>query len=470
MEAPLKHLRLFRRHEAACLHGYAKEFRIYESDVEKRKGKTSVKDCTCPISAEGSLIHPDGRKHYLRPKSTGERTWENAKARAAAWEAQGDVQPLAEYQDPRTVLVSVEDAGKEFLRLKNGQNLDSETIKQHTAWVGDRLVPFAERHGIANIQQMDNAKVWADFRYSWVNLNPFKNRKPKTGDELKLTLGPRTAKRLLSTTRNFIRFAISREWLTKEWASKQYGLFISTSVEPKEPFSDEELEYIYKATSLKTDGKGFRTKRTKTRNGDMVQNAWEILVFLWTLQYTGLRISDAVQLESNQLVRFENFGYTHAIAFHPQKTHQSRQQGNFVHIPIPNGNFPGHPNLVKALQDLPLKHGRYFFRGGTTDVGYDITNWGSRVQDIFTLAEKLMAQDGKAFLEHPHPHKMRHTFAARLLQAGVSLRIVAQYLGDTEATVRKHYAKFCLAEQVEAASVMATVHTREIPQLRLVKA
>jgi len=31
---------------------------------------------------------------------------------------------------------------------------------------------------------------------------------------------------------------------------------------------------------------------------------------------------------------------------------------------------------------------------------------------------------------------------------------VAQYLGDTEDMVRTHYAKFCVAEQVEAAKVL----------------
>ena len=68
----------------------------------------------------------------------------------------------------------------------------------------------------------------------------------------------------------------------------------------------------------------------------------------------------------------------------------------------------------------------------------------------------LPLRNGTHFAEHPHPHKFRHTFAATLLSTGVvSLRIVAQYLGDTEQTVRKHYAKFCLSEQLEAAAVYA---------------
>ena len=32
---------------------------------------------------------------------------------------------------------------------------------------------------------------------------------------------------------------------------------------------------------------------------------------------------------------------------------------------------------------------------------------------------------------------------------------VASYIGDTEEIVRKHYAKFCIAEQVEAAKSLS---------------
>lgn len=226
-------------------------------------------------------------------------------------------------------------------------------------------------------------------------------------------------------------------------------------IEPKEPFSDVELDYIYKATELKTDGHGFKVKRTGQ------QNAWEVLVFIWTLRYTGLRISDVVRLERNQLVPFNVKGYTHAVWCHPMKT-KDRRQVNFVHIPVQADNLPGHPNLVNALQELPVKQGRYFFLGGVGKLSTNISSWRSRLADIFAIAEKIMEQDGLPlrngthFAERPHPHKFRHTFAATLLSTGiVPLRVVAQYLGDTEQTVRKHYSKFCLSEQMEAASVFA---------------
>jgi len=140
--------------------------------------------------------------------------------------------------------------------------------------------------------------------------------------------------------------------LSDNWASKKHKIIAYTRVEPKEPFSDEDLFYIYKAWEFVTDGH----KRVRTQNG------FEALVFAWTLRLAGLRISDVTSLDISQLVPFEHAGFSHAVWCHPSKTRG--KEGNFVHIPIPGKDQmeSGHPNLVAALQSLPLKHARYFFR------------------------------------------------------------------------------------------------------------
>src|ERR1022692_2541433 len=206
-----------------------------------------------------------------------------------------------------------------------------------------------------------------------------------------------------------MRFCVSREWLSDNWASAEHGMKASKVIEPKEPFSDQELEYIYKATELKTDGHGFKVKRTGQ------QNSREILVFIWTLRYTGLRISDVVRLERRQLVPFNAYGYTHALGCHPMKTKEQREV-NFVHIPIQSHNLPGHPNLVKALQDLPEKQGGHFFWSGKGKLRTNISSWRSRVNDIFTLFMAFQGQryfhvgggpDGEGRSAHEEWHAFR---------------------------------------------------------------
>src|SRR5580658_1664137 len=452
---PPANLKLFRRHESSCAREYRKDFRIYEEDTIKRKRRETVADCSCSIYAEGTL-YKKNVKMYVRPKNTGTRNWEDARKVREHWIEWGGTEPPLEQADPTDELVAVPKAVQRYLTTKRNQpGVGDERLADVKRLLELRLVPFTGSIGITFIQEMDSPGVWADFRDSWKNLNPLHNRKPKPGETVPaITLAKNTASKHVGTLREFLRFCVSREWLSDNWASAEHGMKASKVIEPKEPFSDAELEYIFKATKMKTDGHGYKVKRTGR------QNAWEILVFIWTLRYTGMRISDVVQLDRRQLVPFNAYGHTHAIWCHPMKT-KAQREVNFVHIPIQADNLPGHPNLVKALQELPERQGGYFFWSGKGKLRTNITAWRSRVNDILTLAEDLMAKDGLTkkngthFRERPHPHKFRHTFAAKLLQVGVPLRIVAQYLGDTEQTVRKHYAKFCKAEQVEAAGVLA---------------
>src|ERR1035438_73442 len=170
MEAP--RLKLFRRHSADCDHKppYPKEFRIYEADVQKRKGQKPVEDCNCVISAEGTLVKPDGRKEYLRPKATGQHTWTGAHQVADQWQQWGGTQsPVEEYTNPVEELVTMEAAANEFPGVKANQKVSEDTVNSNESLVNDRLLPFAFNKGITHIQQMDNAQIWSDFRSSWTS-------------------------------------------------------------------------------------------------------------------------------------------------------------------------------------------------------------------------------------------------------------------------------------------------------------
>jgi integrase len=457
-------LKLFRRHESKCARGYAKDFRIYEHDSPKttRKGQ-----CDCPIYAEGKLESGT----YVRPKGTGQRSWDLARNEIARWETATQLQAPAADEGGEYTLVSVNDAVTSFYAntQENGASQERMVALEHLFTL--RLVPFSKEHRIQYIQEMDNAQAWQKFRQSWRNLNPHKNRKPEPGQEnLDKPLSDSTRSRFTTDLRSFLSYCESCEWLSDNWASRKHKMIAYTKVEPKEPFSDEDLFYIYKAWEFVTDGKGYSNKRLGMQNG------FEALVFAWTLRYTGLRISDVTALDVSQLVPFQHAGFSHAIWCHPSKTRG--KEGNFVNIPIPGKNQMGlgHPNLVAALQSLPPKHGRYFFLGGgplpTRDteewrnrIKKSSTNWRERINRLFQIAEKLMREDGKTFSVHPHPHRFRHTFCANLLQAGVSLRTVASYIGDTEEIVRKHYAKFCIAEQVEAAKSLDSAMAKHVPTL-----
>ena len=452
---PYLTLKLFRRHEAKCEQGYPKDERVYEHDSVRLTGKAQ---CSCPVYAEGKL--PGGS--YQRPKSTGSRTFEQARLLVQHWGTAPEA-PTASATSGyrlRTVVEAVED----FTGTCRARGVTSERMLQFEHLLELRLIPFAAAKRIDYIQEMDNAEIWGQFRRSWKNENPNRNRPVAEPDQVAVRpLGKGTVCRMIGDLRMFVKHCISREWLSENWTTREHGMVGDSRVDPKEPFTEEDLVYIYRASEHMTDGRGFGAKRTGTRNG------FEDLVFVWVLRYSGLRIGDAVALTADNLVEFAEGRYTHSIWCNPRKT--NCKDANFVNVPIPNGNFPGHPNVVAALETMPLKHGHYFFLGGgpvpppgtpefRDRIKSATTTWRKRLDRLFRVADSLLADDGKAFTVKPHPHRFRHTFCARLLQLHVPLRVVAQYVGDTEDTVRKHYAKFCVAEQRAAARLVDEAMSR----------
>ena len=421
-------LTLFRRHSKTCTAGYPKDQRIFEHDSTR---STKKKQCDCTIVAQGTL--PSGK--FLKHPSTGESDFARAHLIAARWWEWGDVTPPAEVvreneqrQEIKTA-TTVEDAATEFLAVKKAENVSKGIVSDHRILLEDRLVPFARGKKIEYIQQMDNARAWSAFRQSWINLNPLQNR--KSADEVipEMALSPNTAKRLLGQTREFIRFAIGRGWLTQEWAAPKY-LKVVTKPEPKEPFSDDDVDAIFNATQFVTD-------RGKT--GQF--NSKELLVFCNVLRHSGLRISDATKLEKANLVPRPGDPKNYSLHVFQQKTKK------WAFIPIPSGDIPGAPNVAALLQSLPLTEGKYFFLGGKLVLASNVKSWAERLRKLFRIAEEKYGP----LSVHPHPHRFRHTFAARLLEQGMDVRDVAEFLGDTVAVVVKHYAKFTAKQQEIAA-------------------
>src|ERR1035438_2301536 len=52
------------------------------------------------------------------------------------------------------------------------------------------------------------------------------------------------------------------------------------------------------------------------------------------------------------------------------------------------------------------------------------------------------------------PHRFRHTFARIILQRGVSVRDVADLLGNSEQMVRKHYAAWIPERQERLTKIL----------------
>ena len=83
----------------------------------------------------------------------------------------------------------------------------------------------------------------------------------------------------------------------------------------------------------------------------------------------------------------------------------------------------------------------------TTDINVITDLWRRRLNRLWDLCGPWKSK--------PHPHRFRHTFARILLQKpGVTVRDVAELLGDTEDMVLRHYGAWIPERQERLTRVL----------------
>ena len=125
--------------------------------------------------------------------------------------------------------------------------------------------------------------------------------------------------------------------------------------------------------------------------------------------------------------------------------------------------LPVHTDLQAALDLLPLPRGAnspdcpYFFWSG---------NGGTHaaIRDARRTLEAVYAKSGVA---QACSHRFRHTLATEILEMGGTFEEAADVLGDTEAIVRKHYAKWSARRQARISDLLARIWHAKNPCAQL---
>jgi integrase len=165
------------------------------------------------------------------------------------------------------------------------------------------------------------------------------------------------------------------------------------------PFTDDELKRIWVAAKADTNSR--------------------LYALALLMRFSGLRISDAVGLRIDQI----KDGH---LSLRTQKAHTD------VSVPLP-------APVLTALDSFKPASAAYYFWNGEAN----LTAVAGYYRDYYFRRAFIAAKiDGK-----PHPHQFRHTFASKLLLAGVSLVELAALLGNSVRVVEKHYSKWVRARQ-----------------------
>jgi site-specific recombinase XerD len=403
-------LNLYRRHGSNCPGGRALHEMTYEAD-ELRRG---WKKCNCPIYASGTL----GRK--FKRRNTECRSWDEAKAVITPWEEtqSWDARnpgPIALIPEPRREFeaepngVTIAEATESFLANRQNRGIAQPTQRKYRTFV-KQLRAYCDSRGYVRLEQltvMDMDRFYA----SWKD-------------------GKRSRAKKLERLKGFIRFCLKRKWITENISEDLEAPEGSSIPANKTPFSDSELNRIYRACNAlggpTPTGPGYRNW-----SGEDVKD------FIMLSIYTGLRISDVATFDITRRLKGNDVFL---------RMHKTKKE---LYTWIPDW-------LVERLRAREQKHGAVIFNcGASTEMSTIAELWRRKLARVFNLAGN--------FDERPTPHRFRHTFVRILLESGVPIADVAELIGDTEDVVRRHYAKWVPERQARLTNILRDAFNSKLP-------
>jgi integrase len=255
------------------------------------------------------------------------------------------------------------------------------------------------------------------------------------------SVAPQTAAKNMSTVKAFFEYCLANEWLTRNPArhikKKRTRNAADKRNEQKLPFSDDELKDMYEACRTSYGNRPLRWDRSIHHRRAIGQvsrynSKWtgqDLADFISVSVYTGLRISDV-------------------STFHISRMHETGEiqirttkAGTHVYTWVPEW-------LQERIRTRSDEVGPYIFgEHQTADINVVTDIWRRKLKNLWKLCGP--------WKEKPTPHRFRHTFARILLQRpGVTVRDVAELLGNSEQMVRKHYAAWIPERQERLTAVL----------------
>lgn len=293
------------------------------------------------------------------------------------------------------------DAVKEYLADCAARNLTPATLKGYRI-----LLAFLENSCPLMLRDVDTGAL-SRFRQSRM----VRERNVKAGTHMKE----------LTYLRSFFAFCVSRGWIDSNPASALKAPKADRM--PTMPFTKEEVAAMLEACD--------RLDLTKTLISFSRAKSKALLL---TLLYTGLRISDVVQLRRSAV---DDSG---RLLLRVMKTK----------VPL---YIPLRPEVADALKALP-NDSPFFFWNGTSALATGISTARRTVERIAKTAG----------VSNAIPHRFRDTFSVSLLESGADLRTVQLLLGHTSIkTTELHYAPFVPTMQQRLTDAVSVLHFSGAP-------
>jgi integrase len=242
-----------------------------------------------------------------------------------------------------------------------------------------------------------------------------------------------TMRQNLIVLRTFGNWAVKRGWMPRNWFA-----WIDLPSDPggqTQPFSEDEVAALLAACDQLAGGFHCTADRSRKR----------ARALLLVLLYTGLRISDAVQLRRDR-IDAEGRMFMRIL-----------KNGEPIYLKL-------KPSVIQALNALPeadnLRPGYFFWTTGSTLIS------------ACTLYRKtLKFIQAHAGVEDVRPHRFRDTFAKAVLDLGHPLSTLQLLLGHKNiSTTERYYRHFSRQQQNLMDAALDSLDFEKAPRTPLVNA
>jgi len=264
-----------------------------------------------------------------------------------------------------------------------------EGIRRYMAECAARHLEHGTLRSYRSLFNLFESFVGAGTRISEIDLNTIQKFRQSR------QVAPGTQRKEIEYLRGLFGFWLDHGWATVNIAKKvkppkQDG--VSTM-----PFEPDEVKAMLKACGL---GEG------DNYGGDRGRRRAKALVL--TMLYTGLRISDVIQLARTRLKEGKLLMRT-------------MKSGRDLYISL-------HGDALDALNALPVESDEFFFWSGK-----------SKLDSAINSARRAIDRIGRLAQVKARPHRFRDTFACELLLSGVDIRTVSLLLGHSSVAITERY-------------------------------
>jgi integrase/recombinase XerD len=299
--------------------------------------------------------------------------------------------------------LTISDCIQKFLD-QHGEDVSDKTKAQHKL-VLERLEAYAKTKNKFHVHDL-TVDLIEDFKTYGMN-------------EVKKSTSRATA---VSKLKVFLKEALRRGWITEPLHMKVKS--VKANYEQKLPYTDDEVKLIFDwAGKLNGGTTGYASKPATFR------------LLLEFMLLTGLRVSDAIRFDPRQCFKSQQM---FVYSFVPTKKRRNEK-----------------PKKIKTYLTETLKTAIDKCDGFSTTFPFAYRSFADDAQER-AVYERMQELGKRCRVDDCRPHRLRDTFAVRLLLKGMALEDVSRLLGHSSVAItEKYYAAWVLDRELRLERLLS---------------